>query len=133
MKGTRSNQELAIAGDATPATGLRVSGSPDLDALLSEFRALLVKKFGTKLERLLLFGPHATGSVSSNSDVDVAVILHQVQSHLDRMLPMDVAADLLEKYDLVLAPVVLSTTELDFMRQHDDPLAQQLDRDGLAF
>lgn len=115
------------------AAEARRSGSPTLDALLGEFRVLLVKRFGSKLERLLLFGPHARGDVASSSDVDVAVILHQVQSHLDRMLPMDVAADLLEKYDLVLAPVVLSTTELDFMRQHEDPLAQQLDRDGLAF
>lgn len=120
-------------GGATAAAEARRSGSPTLDALLGEFRALLVNRFGSKLERLLLFGPHARGDVAANSDVDVAVILHQVQSHLDRMLPMDVAADLLEKYDLVLAPVVLSTTELDFMRQHEDPLAQQLDRDGLAF
>ena len=133
MKGIRANEDLAVDSDVAPPAELRRNGSPALDALLSEFRARLVKGFGTKLERLILFGPHANGTVSSNFDVDVAVILHQVQNHRDRMLPMDVAADLLEKYDLVLAPVVLSTSELDFMRQHDDPLAQQLDRDGLAF
>ena len=52
----------------------------DGDAVLRRFRAELGKVYGTRLERVVLFGSRARGDARSDSDYDVAVFIEEFES-----------------------------------------------------
>jgi hypothetical protein len=61
--------------------------------------------------------------------VDVAVVLDRIQSHAERVWPMELAGSL---DGPLLVPIVLSQGELEHLRAREDMLAQSLDRDGVT-
>ena len=106
--------------------------NPALHRLLSEYRQRLSEKFGGRLLDLKLFGSYARGTARENSDVDVAVVLDRVDTHAERVFPMQLAGDLTITHGLVIIPIVLSKQELDFLREREELLAENLDREGIA-
>jgi hypothetical protein len=44
---------------------------------------------------------------------------------------MELAGDIGVEYGMVLTPLVLSLSELEFLRQREDLLAENLDREGI--
>ena len=106
--------------------------NPALNHLLAEYRRLLVERLGGGLISLQLFGSYARGEAGPDSDVDVAVIVDRITGHADRVLPMELAGDLVARHGMVIAPIVLSVSELDLLRAHEDLLAENLDREGIA-
>jgi uncharacterized protein len=106
--------------------------NPALRALLTEFRERLTAKFGERLLEITLFGSYARGTAREDSDVDVAVVLDQVNSHAERTFPMELAGDLTLSHGLVIVPLVLSKQELAFLRKREELIAENLDREGIA-
>ena len=106
--------------------------NPALDRLLQEYRARLTEKFGSRIVELKLFGSYARGTAHENSDVDVAVVLDRLDSHAERVFPMELAGDLTIHHGLVIVPIVLSKQELDFLREREELLTANLDREGIA-
>ena len=51
-----------------------------LDPILIRFRAALDKTYGTRIERVVLFGSHARGEAGPDSDYDIAVFLRDLDS-----------------------------------------------------
>lgn len=103
--------------------------NPALKTTLREFRRQLGQHFGPRLLSVTLFGSYARGDASSSSDIDVAVVLDRIDSHAERVWPMQLSAS----FDgPLLVPIVLSKDELDFLRAREDILAESLDRDGIA-
>jgi len=111
---------------------MRSVENPALRALLTEFRERLTAKFGGRLLELTLFGSYARGTAREDSDVDVAVVLDQVNSHAERTFPMELAGDLTLGHGLVIVPLVLSKQELVFLREREELIAENLDREGIA-
>jgi predicted nucleotidyltransferase len=105
------------------------STNPALRAVLDEFRSQLSEHFGPRLVSLTLFGSYARGDAGPDSDIDVAVVLDRIDSHAERIWPMQLSGSL---EGPVLVPIVLSKAELDFLRAREDSLAESLDRDGIA-
>lgn len=103
--------------------------NPAVSRVLAEFRGHLVEHFGPRLVGLTLFGSYARGEAGPDSDLDVAVVLDRIDSHAERVWPMQIAGGL---GDPVLVPIVLSQAELDFLRAREDMLAASLDREGIA-
>ena len=64
--------------------------------------------------------------------MDVAVVLDRVDSHAERVFPMALAGDLTIHHALVIVPIVLSKQELEFLREREELLAENLDREGIA-
>lgn len=54
---------------------MSVDQNPALQPILRELRAGLVQLYGPRLKGLVLFGSHARGQATDDSDIDVAVIL----------------------------------------------------------
>ncbi len=106
--------------------------NPALRKLLTEYRERLVAKFGGRLLDLKLFGSYARGTARQDSDVDVAVVLDRVDSHAERMFPMELAGDLTINHGLVIAPLVLSKQELEFLHSREELIAENLEREGIA-
>ncbi len=111
---------------------MRPSDHPALHRLLTDYRARLNAKFGSRLLELRLFGSYARGTAHEGSDVDVAVVLDRVESHAERVYPMQLAGDLTIEHGLVIVPIVLSKQELEFLREREELLAENLDREGIA-
>ena len=104
------------------------STNPAVQTILDQFRGRLREHFGSRLVGLTLFGSYARGEAGPDSDIDVAVVLDHVESHAERIWPMQLSGE----FDgPVLTPIVLSQAELEFLRAREDMLAQNLDRDGI--
>jgi predicted nucleotidyltransferase len=84
------------------------------------------------LVNLTLFGSYARGEARPDSDIDVVVVIDRVERASDRTLPMELAGDLIAACRVVITPIVLSVSELEFLRQREDLLAENLDREGIA-
>jgi len=106
--------------------------NPAIQLLLAEYRRLLVEHLGERLVGLTLFGSYARGEAGPESDVDVAVVLDRINTHSDRVLPMELAGGLIVEHGLVITPLVLSVSELELLHQREDLLAENLDREGIA-
>ena len=103
--------------------------SPALKATLDEFHRRLNERFGTRPVGLILFGSYARGQAGPDSDIDVAVVLDRIDSHAERVWPMELSGSF---EGPLLTPIVLSKGELDFLRARQDALAESLDRDGIT-
>lgn len=102
--------------------------NPALKATLGEFRQKLGEHFGSRLLSVTLFGSYARGDAGASSDIDVAVVLDRIDSHAERVWPMQLSGS----FDgPLLVPIVLSKGELDFLRAREDILAESLDREGI--
>ncbi len=106
--------------------------NPALDRLLGGYRRALSERFGSRLVGLTLFGSYARGEAGPDSDVDIAVVLDRIDTHAERVWPMELAGELSLAEELVIVPIVLSKSELDFLRDREDLLAENLDREGIA-
>lgn len=102
--------------------------SPALKGVLDDFRRQLFEHFGQRLVGLTLFGSYARGEAGPDSDIDVAVVLDRIDSHAERVWPMQLSGEL---EGPLLVPIVLSKAELDFLRAREDILAESLDREGI--
>jgi uncharacterized protein len=103
--------------------------NPAISAVLDEFRRQLSEHFGSRLVGLTLFGSYARGEAGPDSDIDVAVVLDRIDSHAERVWPMQLSGSL---DGPLLVPIVLSKSELDTLRAREDMLAENLDREGIA-
>ena len=56
--------------------------SPDLNPVLTRFRAALAEMYGERLERVVLYGSRARGDATEDSDYDIAVFVRKLS---DRM------------------------------------------------
>jgi predicted nucleotidyltransferase len=102
--------------------------NPVLKGVLDEFRRRLTEHFAERLIGLILFGSYARGEAGPDSDIDVAVVLDRIDSHSERVLPMQLAGEL---DGPLLMPIVLSKAEIEFLRAREDILAESLDREGI--
>jgi predicted nucleotidyltransferase len=62
------------------------------DPILKRFRAALGDIYGTRLERVVLFGSRARGDAREDSDYDIAVFLKDLgslSSELDRLADLE--------------------------------------------
>ena len=79
-----------------------------------------------------MLGSDARGEARANSDVDVAVVLDRIDRQAERVLPMELAGDLVAEHGLVITRLVLSVSELALLHQREDLLAEHLEREGVA-
>lgn len=130
-RGNRRGQSRKLCVSGSLGGTLQLA-NPAVHRLLAEYRRLLVNHLGQRLIRLTLFGSYARGDARPDSDVDVAVVLDQINKHADRVLPMQLAGDLIVEHGLVITPLVLSVNELELLHEREDLLAENLDREGIA-
>lgn len=97
---------------------------------MEAFQQRLLGHYGSRLVGLTLFGSHARGEAGPDSDIDILVVLDSIDSHAERVWPMELSGEL--DGPLLLSPIVLSRAELDFLRAREDMLAQNIDREGVS-
>ena len=56
--------------------------SPQIDPILTRFRATLDEIYGPRLERVMLYGSRARGDARNDSDYDIAVFLRDMPNRI---------------------------------------------------
>ena len=98
------------------------------DALLGRFRTALHEIYGTRLDRVVLFGSRARGDAREDSDYDVAVFLKSMPDRweeLDRLALLRV--DLLDETGVFLDAKPYAAAAYS----EQSPLMHEIRRDGL--
>jgi len=93
------------------------------DALRDRFRAA----FGDRLHRLVLYGSHARGDATPQSDIDVLVVLEDGRDRSDREQAHEVMHRLREEYGEHVSPLVTSRERFDTYNQ---PLYRNVREEG---
>lgn len=84
--------------------------------LLEELRSGLKRLYGSRLKRVYLFGSHARGEATPESDVDVLIVLDRVDHYYTELKKTgSLASDLSIRYDVCISRVFIS--EEDWLRK----------------
>ena len=76
------------------------------DPVLVRFRQALGEAYGSKLERVVLFGSRARGDARPDSDYDIAVFIHQPDSFNDEAVRLAaIGTDILYDMGAVINPL----------------------------
>ena len=96
-----------------------------------QFAAQLRERFGDRIEAIRLFGSAARGDWSTDSDVDILVLLRDMTpSDADDVSRMGYNLGLRDA-GVLLRPLALDRSRFEFLRQRERRIALDIDREGL--
>ena len=104
--------------------------APTTSAAVAEFSTRVRAFFGARVTQLVLFGSHARGEATDDSDVDLLVVVEKPTSGEQREVDA-IVGDILTRTDVLLSPLVLSTTRFNELRERERLLVAEIDRDGI--
>jgi predicted nucleotidyltransferase len=97
--------------------------------IVREFREQAERLYGERLKKSILYGSHARGEATEDSDVDVAVVLEgevSAGAEIDRLV--DIITDLNLKYGVLLSVYPVSC---DDYANTKSPLLLNIRREGV--
>ena len=112
---------------------LTAKSHKELNTLLGELLDQVHPVFGDKLKKAVLFGSYARGDYDVESDIDIALMINEDESALSKYSEKitDIVVDLELKYDVVLAPILLS--EARFIKyQNALPFYSNVNKEGVT-
>jgi predicted nucleotidyltransferase len=101
----------------------------DIDEILKELKAGVVRLYGNRLKNLVLYGSWARKQATQNSDIDLAIVLQGnivVGKEIDRLI--DLITEINLKYGVLLS--VYPVSEKDYASVNS-PLLLNLRREGV--
>lgn len=104
--------------------------SPELRRLLTEVKTGLQDLYGHRLRGLYLFGSHARGEATPDSDVDLLIVLDVVESYYRELeLTAELISDLSLRHDVSLSRVLMSEEQ---WRRGEGPFLLTVREDAVA-
>ena len=84
-----------------------------------------------RAERVILFGSHARGNATEDSDIDLLVVARTKERFFERMASIRrLIRDLRD--GLPVSPIVLTPVELEKRRQAGDPFVREILETGVS-
>ncbi|NIT37363.1 MAG: nucleotidyltransferase domain-containing protein [candidate division Zixibacteria bacterium] len=100
----------------------------DLKKILPDLKARLRERYGERLVKLVLFGSHARGEATEDSDVDVLAVLAGLENAADELFAAsEDAADVSFDHDTLIGLVLASEEEY---ATKNTPLLLSVRREG---
>lgn len=104
--------------------------SDGVSAALREFRELLSARFADRLVDVRLFGSHARGDWTADSDIDVLVVI-AAQTEAERREVFDFAWDVYTRNLLHISPLALSDAEWNDLKSRELLIARDIEAEGI--
>jgi len=98
---------------------------------LSELKASLSAMLGDKLVAVRLFGSRARGDSGLGSDIDIAVIVHDLTTKLKHAI-LDRVAEIEFSHVTPLSVVVFSEKVFNDLKNRERRIALDIDAEGIA-
>lgn len=122
MKGETTIQE------ASPQT----TGLDQVRALVHDYAHIVREHFGERVRDIWLYGSAARGDWTTDSDIDVLVLLYREEQGDIEWLVETAYRMGLSEHHLLLQPVLLTTTEFDHLAARERRFARDVVREGIA-
>ena len=100
--------------------------------ILMKLRAALDEMYGTRIERVVLYGSRARGDARSDSDYDVAVFLKDIRDAADRWAEADKIAETATALLMETGAVIHAMPYRAAQYNERSPLMHEIRREGLA-
>jgi uncharacterized protein len=99
-------------------------------AAVDEFCAWVRARFAGRLRELALFGSKARGDATSESDLDVLVVVEDLTGAEGREIGHH-AGDALTDHDVLLSPFAVSRAHMQQLRDRERLIASEIARDAV--
>jgi len=86
------------------------------EKILKELKNYLLQNIGEEIRDVILFGSRTNKTFTIDSDYDVLIIVNKNYNNKYEEKIIDLCYDIDLKYDVIIDPHVLSTTELQTIR-----------------
>ena len=101
-----------------------------IDLILKELKNELQSLYGKKLAEIILYGSYARGNKTSQSDIDILVVLNgkiKAGKEIDRMI--NIISELNLKHNLLISVIPVSLDEYESIKS---PLILNIKREGIS-
>lgn len=98
---------------------------------VKKFLSHLNKAYGKQIQKVMLFGSKARGEASSDSDIDILLLVADETWTLKDGI-VDIAADINLEYDLLIDVRVIGTKRWQYMGDIQAGLYQTISRDAIS-
>ncbi len=96
-----------------------------------EFAARLRARFGARVQWVRLYGSHARGDATEQSDVDVLAVVRELSWH-EKGEAIDLAFEVSMACGLHVSPVVMAETDFERLVSLESSFANNVLREGIA-
>ena len=104
--------------------------APEIQPLLKQLKKGLMRLYGKRLKRMILYGSYARQDYEAGSDLDILVVLSDFErAPLEIKRTSQLVADLSLEYLITISPVFMR--ESDWLLA-DKPLLQNIRAEGVA-
>ncbi len=98
-----------------------------IEKIAEELTQKLIKKFGDRVEQVIIFGSYARGELKKESDLDVLII---GDVKLDEVI--GISFPLLLKHGIYISPIVMSRDYFEMLKAEGTSFVKNILRDGVT-
>jgi uncharacterized protein len=103
--------------------------NPVLPSVLSKLALQLRQQYQGQLDQIILFGSHARGEATSDSDIDVLIVLKElVNASTELQNTSKLTAQLCLDYDVLISRMFMSRSRYE---TEQSPLLKNIRREGI--
>ena len=84
--------------------------------ILADLKEHLIKNYDGSISKIVLFGSHARGESTGDSDYDILIVLDNDYSAKEENVILDLCYDINLKYNILIDAHILSKKEMQSMR-----------------
>ncbi len=88
----------------------------DNNKILADLKNHLIQNYDGSINEIILFGSHASGGSTKDSDYDVLIVLDNDYTAKDENIILDLCYDINLKYDILIDAHLLSEREIKSIR-----------------
>jgi predicted nucleotidyltransferase len=104
--------------------------APSIQRAVSAYAEKVRASFGARVQKIAVFGSHARGEATPDSDVDVVIVVDELTGPEGRALA-HLAGDVLTEHDVLISTFTASTARMNQLAARERLIAQEIVRDGI--